>query len=144
MNRLSDILSKEQIKFDKTALVEVIKRHFPDMRRILNELQRYANVSGEIDLSVLTQLDTTKVKTFVKYMKMKDFASVRKWIADNSDTETLFGELFTNSKEYVLDASVPALILILSDYQYKAAHVANQEINLAACAVELMKNVQFK
>ena len=144
LGRVSDILNAESIEFDKLAAVEVIQRFFPDNRRVLNELQRYAQISGKIDAGVMSGVDSSKTQTLVKFMKDGNFKHVRQWIADNPDTDTVFSDLYENLDEYVVSDSKPSIILIMAEYQHKAAMVANQELNLAAACVELMKNVKWK
>ena len=120
-----------------------LKQYFPDNRRIINELQRYANISGNIDSGIISLVNTTKVKTLIKYIKQKDFKSCRQWIADNPDPDSLFEDFYRNINEYVEASSIPNLILIIGEYQHRAAFVTSQEINLAAFVVEVMKNVKF-
>jgi len=142
--RVFSILETEQVEYEKTAVLEVIKRWFPDNRRILNELQRYANISGKIDSGFLSLIDTTKVKSFVNFIREGNFKDCRQWIADNPDPDSLFSELYANIVDYVDPESIPTLILILGEYQHRAAFVMNQEINLAAFVVECMKSVKWK
>lgn len=141
--RVMGILDAESIEYHKDAVLEVIKRFFPDNRRIINELQRYAQIKGSIDSGIISVVDTSKVKTLVNFIKTGDFKSCRQWIADNPEPDQLFDELYTNIIEYVDPQSIPNLILIMGDYQHKAAFVANQEINLAAFVVEVMKGVKW-
>ena len=138
------ILTKENIKFDKTVVVEVVKKYFPDNRRILNELQRYS-VSGAIDTGILSNVREISLSKLVKSLKDKNFTEVRKWVAENSDTESadIFRKIYDKSSSFVSSNSIPQLVLILAEYQFKAAHVADQEINLTACLVEIMANIQF-
>jgi hypothetical protein len=138
------ILKKENIKFDKAAVVEVVKKYFPDNRRILNELQRYS-VSGAIDTGILSNVREISLSKLVKSLKDKNFTEVRKWVAENSDTDSadIFRKIYDKSSSFVSSNSVPQLVLILAEYQFKAAHVADQEINLTACLVEIMANIQF-
>jgi|TARA_B100001093_G_scaffold160658_2_gene153008 DNA polymerase III delta prime subunit len=137
------ILNQEGIKADQKAVLEVVKQYFPDNRRIINELQRYSNISGEIDSGIISLVNTTKVKTLIKFIKQKDFKSCRQWIADNPDPDSLFEDFYRNINEYVEASSIPNLILIIGEYQHRAAFVTSQEINLAAFVVEVMKNVKF-
>ena len=142
--RTFDILTKEQVEFAKPAVIDIIKRFTPDNRRILNELQRYANINGNIDSGLFAVIDSSKVQNFVNYMKSGDFKSCRQFIADNPDPDVIFTELYEGINSFVEPSSIPNLILILGEYQMRAAHVANQEINLAAMCVECMKNVKWK
>ena len=142
--RVISILKTESVESNTPVVLEIIKRYFPDNRRVLNELQRYANISGVIDTGILAVVDSSKVKNFIEFLKKKDFKSVRQWIADNPDADVLFNELYSNISDLVQPASIPELILIMGEYQHRAAFVASQEINLAAFSVEVMKSVQWK
>jgi len=142
--RTLDILRTEKVEFNTDSVLEVVKRHFPDNRRILNELQRYANVSGKIDSGILSVIDSSKIKNLVDFMKKGDFKSCRQWIADNPDPDALFNELYENITDLVDPGTIPNLILIMGEYQHRAAFVASQEINLAAFVVETMKSVKWK
>ena len=142
--RTCNILSQENITFDKAVVVEVVKKYFPDNRRILNELQRYS-ATGSIDSGILANVQEVSLTGLVKSLKEKDFTSVRKWVADNNDIETseLFRRVYDKSTEYMKSGSIPQLVLILADYQYKAAFVADAEINTTACLTEIMANCEF-
>jgi len=142
--RSFDILTKESIQFSKEAVIEVVKRFFPDNRRVLNELQRYSNINGSIDSGVLSVIDSSKVKTLVGALKAGDFKTCRLWIAENPSSDALFSDLYDNISDLVQPESIPNLILIMGEYQFRAAHVANQEINMAAFCVECIKGVKFK
>lgn len=142
--RVLYVLKQENISFNTESVLEVIKRHYPDNRRILNELQRYANISGNIDTGILNIIDSSKVKNLVDFMKKGDFKSCRQWIADNPDPDVLFNELYENITDFVQPDTIPNLILIMGEYQHRAAFVASQEINLAAFVVEVMKSVKWK
>lgn len=144
MSRCEMILDEEGITYDAKVLVELIMKYFPDFRKILNELQRYS-VSGTIDVGILST-PTQKITDLMKAMKDKDFVSVRKWVAmnmDNSQTD-LFRSIYDGLYDNLTPTSIPNAILILAEYQYKAAFVADQEINTAACMVELMMSCEFK
>lgn len=142
--RAFEILTKENIQFAKEAVIEVVKRFFPDNRRILNELQRYSNINGSIDSGVLSVIDSTKVKTLVGALKNGDFKTCRQWIAENPSSDALFADLYDNIVDLVQPESIPNLILIMGEYQHRAAFVANAEINMAAFCVECIKGVKFK
>tara|TARA_B100000900_G_C20587968_1_gene720440 strand:+ start:444 stop:1382 length:939 start_codon:yes stop_codon:yes gene_type:complete len=145
LSRLEEILSTEKIPYEKSVLVSLITKYFPDIRRILNELQRYS-VSGLIDVGILSSIGELQVKDLVSAMKNRDFASCRKWVAeniDNSQTE-LFRKIYDGLNEHMKPSSIPQAILIIAEYQYKSAFVADQEINLTACIVELMMECEFK
>lgn len=142
--RTFSILEQEGVEYNKEVVIEVIKRHYPDNRRVLNELQRYANISGSIDTGILSVVDSSKVKSLVSFLKAKDFKSCRQWIADNPDSSVLFNELYQNVSDLVEPESIPNLILIMGEYQHRAAFVASAEINMAAFVVEVMKSVKWK
>lgn len=143
--RVVDILSTEKVESDGKVVAEVITKYFPDYRRILNELQRYS-VSGKIDSGILVNLGEESYKELFKHLSDKNFTEVRKWIGKNSDTDSaeLFRTLYDSAKNSVEPSSIPQLVLILADYQYKAAFVADQEINNMAALTEIMAQVKFK
>lgn len=143
--RVVDILSTEKVESDGKVVAEVITKYFPDYRRILNELQRYS-VSGKIDSGILVNLGEESYKELFKNLSDKNFTEVRKWIGKNSDTDSteLFRTLYDSAKNSVEPSSIPQLVLILADYQYKAAFVADQEINNMAALTEIMAQVKFK
>ena len=124
---------------------ELIMRYFPDFRNVLNELQRYS-VSGEIDVGILQVLGEIKTKELVGFMKEKNFNEVRKWVVQNLDNDQtrIFRQIYDNLYGYFQSQSIPQAVLILSDYQYKAAFVADPEINLTACLVHLMMECEFQ
>lgn len=144
LKRIEHILTSENIPYEKAVLVNLIKKHFPDIRRIINELQRYA-ASGKIDVGILAQGSTESYKELIGYMKQKDFASCRKWVVQNLDLNTadffkrLYNELYTALKHN----SIPQAILIIANYQYKSAFAADQEINTMALIVEIMMECEF-
>jgi DNA polymerase III delta prime subunit len=142
--RCVSILTEENIQFSAKVLAKFVFRHFPDFRRTLNELQR-SSMSGEINESILTNLNDEKIDSLLKMMKKKDFASTRKWVSENADNDTvvLFRKFFDNIEDYFEKSSIPTAILILADYQYKAAFVADHEINISACLVHLMMECDF-
>ena len=129
--RATQILKAEQVEFDPKVVAELITKHFPDYRRILNELQRYS-VSGKIDSGILVNMSEESFRNLVKHLKDKDFTEVRKWVAKQSDadTATLFRELYDSASTHMEMGSIPQLVLILADYQYKAAFVADHELNI--------------
>jgi DNA polymerase III delta prime subunit len=143
--RVTQILKTEGIDFDTKVVVELINKHFPDYRRILNELQRYS-VSGKIDTGLLVNMSDESYKTLVMNLKEKDFKKTRQWIAQNSDIETssLFDHLYEKASEYMEPASIPTMVLLLADYQYKDAFVANHELNTRAAMTEIMLQCKFK
>jgi len=144
MDRVGNILDGESIEYDKKVVAELIMKHFPDWRRVLNELQRYA-ASGKIDSGILAQMDNVEIRDLVKVLKAKDFAAMRKWVAVNSsmDVNIVFRKLYDIASEVMEPTSVAELILLLAKYQYQAAFVVDQEINLAACMTEIMVNCEW-
>lgn len=142
--RCVNILTQENIEFSSKVLAKFVFKHFPDFRRTLNELQK-SSMSGEINESILVNMNDEKIDLLVKMMKKKDFASVRTWVSENADNDTvvLFRKFFDNIEEYFEKTSIPTAILILADYQYKAAFVADSEINISACLVHLMMECNF-
>ena len=145
MDRVKGILQEEQIKYDEKVVAELIMRYFPDFRKVLNELQRYS-VSGEIDVGILQVLGEIKTKELVGFMKEKNFNEVRKWVVQNLDNDQtrIFRQIYDNLYGYFQSQSIPQAVLILADYQYKAAFVADPEINLTACLVHLMMECEFQ
>jgi DNA polymerase III delta prime subunit len=143
--RATAILRQENVEFDPKVVAELVTKHFPDYRRILNELQRYS-VSGKIDSGILVNMSQESFRGLVRLMKDKDFTEVRKWVAKNSDADTtaLFRELYDNATANIEANSIPQLILILADYQYKAAFVADHELNIMAALTEIMAQCKFK
>jgi len=143
--RAAGILKDENIEFDPKVVAEVVTKHFPDYRRILNELQRYS-VTGKIDSGILVNLSQESFRELVGFLKEKKFPEVRKWVAKNSDIETtqLFKELYDNAVEFLDSSTIHHLVLILADYQYKAAFVADHELNTTAAMVEIMMQCKFK
>jgi replication factor C small subunit len=138
--RVCDILEKENIQFDKAVLIKLVEKFFPDFRRTLNELQRYAR-NGKIDASVLTQIaDVKNIGDLIKSLKEKDFRSVRKWVVLNSDIDParIYRKIYDGLYEFLKPASIPQAVVIIARYQYQAAFVADQEINLIACLTEIM------
>ena len=142
--RATEILKLEGIEFDQKVVAEVVTKHFPDYRRVLNELQRYS-VSGKIDSGILVNQTADSFKDLVKLLKDKNFSEVRKWVGSNdSDSVTIFRQFYDFSNTYIEQPSISQLILILADYQYKASFVADQELNLMAALTEIMSSIQFK
>ena len=132
-------------RFDQKVVAELVTKHFPDWRRVLNELQRYS-VSGKIDAGILVNMTEDSFKELVKHMKERNFTEVRKWVAKNGDSETIniFKQLYNTASEHMESASIPQLVLILADYQYKAAFVADHELNLMAALTEVMAQCKMK
>ena len=143
--RIEDILNEQNIKYDKRVIAEVINKHFPDWRRILNELQRYS-VSGVIDAGILVNIAEINIKELMVSMKNKEFTNVRKWVVNNLDNDSvrLLRRIYDNLYDYVEGSSIPHVVVVLGEYQYKAAVVADQEINMLACMTEIMARAKFK
>ena len=142
--RITHILDTEKVEFDEKVIAEVVKKHFPDFRRVINELQRYSKL-GKIDVGILSQIGDISLTQIVKHLKEKDFTSVRKWAATSEiDNTTFFRKLYDALYDIAKPQSIPQAVLILADYQYKQAFVADHEINLVACLTEIMANVEFK
>ena len=144
-NRLNGILDTERIQSDKKVLLELINKHFPDWRRILNECQRYS-VGGQIDSGILAHFSDVKVNDLIKNLKEKDFKEVRKWCVNNLDNDpaVLLRRIYDSLSDSLVPSSIPAAVLILAKYQYQIAFVADQEINLLACLTEIMVECKFK
>ena len=143
--RVEWILEQEGVEYDKEVVAAVITKHFPDNRRILNELQRYS-VSGRIDKGILSSVADIQLNDLVRSLSTKDFSSARKWVANNLDNDPtrIFRNLYDNLQETLKPNSVPQLVLILAKYQYQTAFVADPEINLIACLTEIMVDCEFK
>jgi DNA polymerase III delta prime subunit len=143
MKRLSEILVTEGIQYDERVIAEVLKKHFPDYRRVLNELQRYS-VSGAIDEGILVNVQEVNMKELVSSLKAKDFKKMRGWVIENIDNDPNL--IFRKIYDTILDeVKYPSqLVLLLADYQYKAAFAANPEINLVACLAEIMAAMEWK
>ena len=145
LKRTQDILTAEKIEYETPVLAELIMKHMPDWRRVLNELQRYS-ASGKIDSAILVSVNEVSVNNLMKALKEKNFKNMRQWVADNIDMEpaALFRKLYDNMYEFVEPQSIPQLVLILADYQYKNSFVADHELNMVACLTECMAQVNYK
>ena len=145
LNRLKTILDEQGITYDERVLAEVINKHFPDWRRILNELQRYS-VSGTIDAGILVDISEINIKELIHSMKNKEFTNVRKWVINNLDNDPvcLYRNIYDHMYDYIDGNSIPLLVILLGEYQYKSAFVADQEINTLAFLTEVMAKVKFK
>ena len=144
-NRCRDILTKEKVTFNNKVVAEVIQKYFPDFRRTLNELQRYASTGG-IDTGILATLGDAKIDTLVDSMRDKKFNDVKAWVQQNldSDPASIMRNLYDNLTSVMEGPSTAAAVLIIADYQYKSAFVADQEVNLLACLTQLMMECNFK
>jgi len=145
MKRVQDILEKENVSYNEKVVADVIGKFFPDWRRCLNELQRYS-ATGSIDAGILVNLSDTSIKELVSFIKDKDFKSCREWVVHNLDNDPhrIYRRIYDTLSGNVPDSAIPHCVLILGDYSYKSAFVADQEINLLACLTEMMTSVQFK
>jgi DNA polymerase III delta prime subunit len=143
--RIQTILDKEGVGYEQKVLIELINKHFPDWRRVLNECQRYSS-GGQIDSGILAHFSDVKVNDLVKKLKGKDFPEVRKWIVNNLDNDTgvLLRRIYDACYDSLVPNSIPSAVLILAKYQYQMAFVADQEINMLACLTEIMVECEFK
>jgi len=143
--RVTYILKEQNIEYEEDVVAELIKKHFPDFRKLINELQRYS-VSGKIDAGILVNISDENLKTLLSHLKGKDFTEMRKWVVHNLDNDPvkIFRRIYDSMYEHLQPATIPHAVLIIADYQYKSAFVADQEVNLVACLTELMSQVKFK
>ena len=143
--RVVDILTQENVTFEAKAVASVVEKHFPDFRRTLNELQRYAG-TGSIDSGILVNVKEESIKALVGHMKVKSFTEVRKRVAENIDMEphVLYRQFYDTAYEYFTPSSVAQLVLIIGKYQYQQAFVVDSEINIVACMTEIMVDCEFK
>jgi len=143
--RIVRILEGEGVDFDKKVLAQLINKHFPDWRRVLNELQRYS-VGGTIDSAILVEFSDVKVDDLIKTLRAKDFPGVRNWVVSNLDNDpaVLLRRLYDGLYQTLDGPSIAAAVLIIAKYQYQIAFVADQEINMLACLTEIMVECEFK
>lgn len=143
--RVKNILNQEGIEYQDKIVGEVIMKHFPDNRRILNELQRYS-ATGSIDTGILSNLSDANMKVLIDALKNKEFSAVRKWVGQNvdGDVSPLFRKVYDSMNDYIAPQSIPQTVVTLADYQYKSAFVADQEVNFIAFLTELMVEVEWK
>lgn len=143
LRRVCGILDNESVTYDKSAVVEVIKKHFPDWRRVINELQHYS-ATGAIDTGILRNFSDDSLGKLISFMKDKNFTAVRKWVAESDmDTNEFFRAFYDKAENYIAAASIPMLVLHLAKYQYQNAFAADPEINLVACLTEIMADCTF-
>jgi DNA polymerase III delta prime subunit len=144
-SRVKMILSNENVKFDQKAVAELLNKYFPDWRRILNELQRYS-ASGQIDAGILVNLSEVNISELMEALKGQEFTNVRKWIVNNLDNDPvrIYRRIYDSLYDYIDKSTIPHAVVILAEYSYKSAFVADQEINLLACFTEIMAQVKFK
>ena len=144
MIRCGDILTEEGVKYDKRVVAELINKHFPDFRRVINELQRYST-SSEINSGVLAIIGELNLNQLISALRNKNFHDMRQWVSSNVDNDptTIYRKIYDKLYEVLEKSSIPQAVLIIADYQYKSAFVADQEINLVACLIELMAECEF-
>lgn len=145
LDRCVHILKENNIEHDKKVVAELIMKHFPDNRRVLNELQRYG-ATGKIDSGILVNLSEVNMKELILHLKGKEFTKVRKWVVDNIDNDPtkIYRKIYDTLYDYLEPGTIPAAVILLGEYQYKSAFVADQEINLLACLTEIMTQCKFK
>ena len=145
LKRINNILEQENIEFELKVVAEVIQKHFPDLRRTLNELQRYA-AKGRIDTGILAQVSDVKISDLIGYLRNREFTNMKKWVTSNIDNEpqVIMRKIYDNLYTYLLPKSIPEAVLVIGEYQYKATFVMDQEINLVAFLTELMMRCEFK
>ena len=145
LKRVKYLLDSERIEYTDKCIAELIMKYFPDWRRVINELQRYS-ANGKIDAGILTHVSDQSFANLIRYLKGKQFNEMRKWVGDNIDNDcvALFRKLYDTTNEHVKDHTVPLLVTIIADYQYKSAFVADQEVNMVACLTQLMLECEFK
>lgn len=143
--RVNQILTDEKVQFEPKAVAGVVEKHFPDWRRVLNELQRYS-ASGMIDSGILVNVSETNMKDLTSFLREKDFKAIRKWVANNMDNDPaqVYRKIYDTLYDEIEPSTVPHLVLSVADYQYKSAFVADQEINMLAFMIEVMTQVKFK
>ena len=146
MKRVNLILNTESIKYDSAVIAEVIQKHFPDWRRVLNELQRYSS-TGIIDSGILANMQETSIKDLISLMRDKNYTEIRKWVKNNldSDINDMYRQFYdVATTDYMQPADVPALVVLIAKYQYQNAFAANIEINFMAFIAEVLGNCDFK
>ena len=145
MKRLQFILTSEEVDYNNKVLAELIMRYAPDWRRVINECQRYSS-SGEITSDILIGLSDQNIAALVGFLKTKDFKNMRAWVTNNTDIDSsvIFRRIYDTLYDFASPHSIPAIILVLADYQYKAAFVADKELNTVACLTEIMASSEWK
>ena len=145
MKRVQNILKDEGINSNDKVVAKLIEKFFPDWRKVLNELQRYG-ASGEIDAGILVNISENSVKELISFLKNNEFRNVRRWIVNNLDNDParIYRRLYDSLYDNLDSSTIPHAVIILADYSYKSAFVADQEINLLACMTEIMSQVKFK
>lgn len=142
---IKSILDKEHVDYEPKVLAALVQKYFPDFRRTLNELQRYSSI-GKIDTGVLAVQQSTNLNDLVSYLKSKEFTKMRKWVVSNLDNDpnSIMRTIYDSLYDHLQPASIPQAVLIIAEYQYKTAFVADQEINLVAFLTEMMMQCQYK
>jgi len=142
--RASSVLEKENVTFDKAVVAELINKHIPDWRRVLNELQRYS-ATGSIDSGIFVNLSNDSFKFLVDLVKSKNFNEMRRWVAESADSDysSVFRKFYDQAYAYLKPQSIPHLVLLIGKYQYQSAFVADQEVNLAAFLTEVIIELEF-
>ena len=143
--RIQNILDAEGVQYDPKVLAELINKHFPDWRRVLNECQRYS-AGGKIDSAILAEFSDVNINELIKNLKTKNFTEVRKWVVGNldNDASSLLRRVYDASFDHLSPSSIPAAVLIIAKYQYQCAFVADQEVNILAALTEIMVECEFK
>lgn len=143
--RTTSILDAEGVKYDSEVVAEVIKKHFPDWRRVLNELQRYSS-SGSIDTGILSNFQQLSLDELIKLLAVKNFSAIRKWVAENVDNDqaSVYRKIYDSAAEFLTPNGIAAAVVLIGKYQYQAAFAADSEINLMACLTEIMIHCEFK
>ena len=143
--RVRNILEQENIKYEPKVVADLIKKHFPDWRRVLNELQRYS-IGGTIDVGMLNSIEEVSISDLVSNLKLKNYNEMRKWVTQNLDNDStvIFRKVYDSLYEVANPSSVPQAVVTIAEYQYKSAFVADQEINMVACLTELMVECEWK
>jgi len=143
--RLQNILDEERIEYDQKVVAELVTKHFPDFRRVLNECQRYSS-GGKIDAAILASFSDISVNDLIKNLKEKNFGEVRKWVVSNldNDSSVILRRVYDALYDALVPTTIPASVLIIAKYQYQISFVCDQEINLLACLTEIMCECQFK
>lgn len=144
-SKVKTILMKEGVAFEASVVAEVVKKHFPDNRRVINELQRYS-ATGHIDSGILSNLSETNINQLMKLLKDKEFTAIRKWVGQNIDGDVapMFRKIYDSISQYAKPTSIPQVVVTLADYQYKSAFVADQEVNFMAFLTELMVETEWQ
>ena len=142
---IKTILDKEHVGYEPKVVAALVQKYFPDFRRTLNELQRYSSI-GQIDTGVLAVQQSTNLNDLVSYLKTKEFTKMRKWVVSNLDNDpnSIMRTIYDSLYDHLQPQSIPQAVLIIADYQYKTAFVADQEINLVAFLTEMMMQCQYK